>query len=362
MSKRWMIYGANGYTGRLVGELAAHRGLRPVLAGRHEERVAEVATQLNLEHRVFDLGDIEAARRGLEGMSAVLLTAGPFSATSAPMVQACLDTRTHYLDVTGELGVFEEVFFRDEDARRAGIALLPGVGFDVVPTDCLAAMLARELPQAARLEIGIAGLASMSQGTWKSSVEGMARGGFVRRGGRIIPVPAAWRKRVIPFPHKPLTAVTIPWGDVSTAYRSTSIPDIWVYMALPRHMQRILPVADRLKAVLGAPSVQHALKRLVERVVKGPDDQARAHGYSHIWAEAVDASGAYVSGTLSGPDGYSMTADASIRAVGAILDGVVRAGAWTPSQALGAEFVRELDGVTVHPMERGRRPVPPQVG
>ncbi len=357
MSKRWMIYGANGYTGRLVAELAVRRGLQPVLAGRNAERVAAIAAELSLPHRVLDLARPAELRHGLEDVDAVLHTAGPFSATSAPMVQACLDTHTHYLDVTGEIAVFEEVFFRDDDARKAGIALIPGVGFDVVPTDCLAAMVAQELPGATRLEIAILGLGSMSQGTWKSSIEGMARGAFIRRDGRIVPVPAAWKRRRIPFPHKTLDAVTIPWGDVSTAYRTTGIPTIYTYMAFPPAMRRALPIIDRLRPVLRAGRVHNAIQRVVERAVKGPDAQARARGFSDVWVEASDDKGAVVTGTLTGPDGYSMTADAAIRAVLTVLDDMVQPGAWTPARAFGPEFVRKLEGVTIHPLRRDSRPI-----
>jgi len=352
MSKRWMIYGANGYTGKLVARLAVQRGLHPVLAGRHEQRVGAVAREFGLDFRIFALEDPGSLHAGLEGIDAVLHTAGPFSSTSAPMVQSCIDSRVHYLDVTGEIAVFEDVFSRDDDARKAGISLLPGVGFDVVPTDCLAALVARELPSATRLEIAVVGLGALSQGTWKSSIEGMARGGFVRSNGRIVPVPAAWKRRRIPFPHKPLDAVTVPWGDVSTAYRSTGIPDIWVYMALPPAAARLLPVVDKLRPLLAAESVQRGLRKIVERTVQGPDDDMRSRGSSYAWVEATDAMGRRVTGTLTGPEAYTLTADAAIRAVRAVLEGATRPGAWTPSQAFGPEFVQKLDRVTVHAIEK----------
>src|SRR5580658_4360503 len=169
----WMIYGAYGYTGRLVAALATERGELPVLAGRDKRRLRDLGELFELEHRAFDLSDPAAVRRGLEGIDAVAHCAGPFSSTSSPMVDACLDTSTHYLDITGEIDVFETVLARGDEARAAGIALLPGSGFDVVPSDCLAAMLARALPEANRLELAIKMGGGISPGTAKTAMESL---------------------------------------------------------------------------------------------------------------------------------------------------------------------------------------------
>jgi short subunit dehydrogenase-like uncharacterized protein len=144
----WMIYGANGYTGRLIARLAVQRGERPILAGRDAAAVGALAAELDLPHRAVSLHDAAGLREALSGVAVVAHCAGPFDLTAAPMVEACLATGTHYVDITGEIGVFEAVFARDDDARAAGVVLLPGAGFDVVPTDCLAAMLHAALPTA----------------------------------------------------------------------------------------------------------------------------------------------------------------------------------------------------------------------
>src|SRR5262249_13408518 len=144
----WMIYGANGYTGELCARRAKARGERPILAGRSAAKVSALAQELGFEHRAFDLRS-----PNLDGVSLVLHWSGPFSATSRPMVDACLASKAHYLDVTGEAEVFEAVLARDAEAKQRGVALLPGVGFDVVPSDCLAAQLKEKLPTATQLEL-----------------------------------------------------------------------------------------------------------------------------------------------------------------------------------------------------------------
>src|SRR5580658_8010624 len=236
----WMIYGAYGYTGRLVAALATERGELPVLAGRDVRRLRDLGELFELEHRAFDLSDPAAVRRGLEGIEAVAHCAGPFSSTSQPMVDACLATGTHYLDITGEIDVFEAVLARHEEARRAGVVLLPGAGFDVVPSDCLAAMLGRALPGAVRLELALRAAGGVSPGTAKTAMESLGTAGRARVGGVIGPVPADRRRREVEFADGRATAHAIAWGDVATAYHSTGIGDIVVYAAVPPSLAPVM--------------------------------------------------------------------------------------------------------------------------
>ncbi|HSY41621.1 MAG TPA: saccharopine dehydrogenase NADP-binding domain-containing protein, partial [Polyangia bacterium] len=140
-----LIYGANGYTGELCARRAAAEGLPTVLAGRRADVVQALATELGRPHLAFALDRPAAVDAALAGVTAVLNCAGPFSRTAAQLVAACLRAKAHYLDITGELDVLEKMAGRDEEARAAGITLLPGAGFDVVPSDCLAAHLKRRL-------------------------------------------------------------------------------------------------------------------------------------------------------------------------------------------------------------------------
>jgi short subunit dehydrogenase-like uncharacterized protein len=180
-----MIYGANGYTGDLIAREAVRRGLKPVLAGRTAAKVEALATSLGLQARVFDLANAVMTSRGVEGMRLVLHCAGPFSATAAPMMAACLAMRAHYLDITGEISVFEHARTLEATARAASVVVCPGVGFDVIPTDCVAAALKAALPDATHLALGFDSRSGFSPGTAKTSVEGLAQGGKVRQDGRI---------------------------------------------------------------------------------------------------------------------------------------------------------------------------------
>jgi short subunit dehydrogenase-like uncharacterized protein len=346
--KRWLLYGAYGFTGRLIAEEARRRGMSPVVGGRRAEAVQEVADQHDLDAAVFDLDDTDGLARLLEPYDAVVLAAGPFARTSAPVVQACLRARTHYLDITGEVGVFESIFRRDAEARERGVALLPGVGFDVVPTDCLAATLKTALPDATHLELAFAGLSSTSPGTAKTMVEGLPQGGAIRRDGRIVSVPPAYDVKEIPFRDKPRMALTIPWGDVSTAYHSTAIPNIQVYMALPPQLIRGTKLMRPFRKLLGVPVVQDAMKSWVDRNIEGPDAHTRAVAKAQLWGRVHNDAGRSVEGTLVTPETYHLTALTAVEATRRLLEEAPRQGALTPSAAFGADFITSFEGCELH--------------
>ena len=228
-----LVYGATGYTGKLVAQVSGARGSSFILAGRSAERVKAVAKPLGLPWRAFDLGDRDALDAGIKDVVAVLCAAGPFSATSRPIADACIRNGVHYLDITGEIDVFEALAARDAEAKRAGVMLLPGVGFDVVPSDCLAAHLKRRLPDATDLKIYIGGLSSVSRGTAKTMVEGIADAVRLRRNAKVIALNRP-KSGSCDFGNGTKPTVQVSWGDVSTAYYSTDIPNIEVqFEAVP---------------------------------------------------------------------------------------------------------------------------------
>lgn len=339
-----LVYGANGFTGRLIVEEALRKGIRPIVAGRSEGPIESLAREHGLEYEVFALDSPDALARRLEPYAAIVLAAGPFSKTSAPVVEACLRAKTHYLDITGELEVFEAVLGRDREAREAGISLLPGVGFDVVPTDCMAAILKEALPDATHLELAFRGVGEPSRGTMKTTLENLPRGGAIRVNGAITRVPAAYRIKEIPFRDQPRMAMTIPWGDVSTAYHSTGIPNIEVYMAMPPRAIRGVRRMRPLLPLLGAKWVQKRLASWAERNAKGPSDDEIRSGKCQVWGRAEDGDGRAIEATLVTPEAYRLTAMSTVEATRRILDGSVPSGALTPSKAFGAHFIETFAG------------------
>jgi len=343
----FLIYGANGYTGRLAAEHAVAFGLRPVLAGRRRDDVEALAKRLNLECRVFDLGSKKGILDGIRGTSAVLHAAGPFSATSRPMVDACLESGIHYVDVTGEIAVFEAIADRDRDAKAAGVMLLPGAGFDVVPSDCLASHVKQRLPEATRLRLSIGGLGGVSRGTALTMLERVGRGTLVRREGRLVERAGAPRATV-DFGAGLRPAIGMSWGDVATAWRSTGIPDIEVYFEASPKLVRVVRWSRLLRPLLSIGLVSGFLEAQVRRrIPSGPTAERRARSRSVIVAEAWnDATGASVRSRLVTAEAYTLTAWTAVEIAKRASSGGAVPGYQTPATAFGADFILAFPGTT----------------
>ncbi len=339
-----LVYGAYGYTGRLVVREAVRRGVPLVVAGRDEARLRALAAAYDLPGRVFGLSDGARLVQELSAVAAVLHCAGPFVHTSDPMRRACLAAGTHYLDITGEIPVFEAAYAQHDAAVAAGVVLLPGVGFDVVPSDCLAAKVAAACPGAVSLEIAFSGGAGPSRGTLRTMVEGLAAGLVVRRGGTLVERPFGSLERVVELRGRPRRVVAIPWGDVASAFRTTGIGDITVYADLGRGTRpsalRALGCAARLRAV------RRILDGLAARA-RGPSDEARARAPVALWARCIGASGETACGRATVPDGYDLTARTAVEAARRVAAGEVEPGAWTPAAAFGPDFLAGFEGVEV---------------
>jgi len=337
-----LIYGANGYTGTLIVEECMRRGMRPLLAGRRREPLERLARAHDLEVRVAALDDPAALQAMLGGVTLVLHAAGPFFRTSKPMVQACLAAGAHYLDITGEIAVFEGCKGQHEKAVAAGVVIMPGVGFDVVPTDCLAARLSEQLRGASLLELAFAGGGGFSRGTLKTMVLGSPQGGAIRKDGRIVRVPAGWRTQVIPFRDRARVGVTIPWGDVSTAFWSTKIPNIHTYLALPRSAVRSMQLMRFVSPLLAIAPVQRFVEQQIDQRVSGPSAAVRATARMHVWGRVTHADGRSVEGTAETPEGYRLTALAAVESARRVLASAPPPGYHTPSSAFGSAFLESL--------------------
>lgn len=335
-----LIYGSYGYTGQLILDEALDRGLSPTLGGRNEEELQRQAGEHGLESQVFPVSD---AADMLDGVDVLLNCAGPFIHTHEPLVEACVETGTHYLDITGEAEVFEAIAARDNDAAERGVMLLPGVGFDVVPSDCLALHLKERVPTASHLALGFDALDSMSPGTALTVVENIDAGGLVRSDGELRRVPTAWKTRTIDFGDGERTATTIPWGDVSTAYHSTGIPNIEVYTAVGGAELTAMRSSRYLGWLLGSPPVKGLLKSVVRAAVDGPGEEERSGDGSYMWGE-VHNGGSAVS-RLRLPNTYTLTARTAAETLERVLNGDVKPGYQTPATAYGADFVLDIEGV-----------------
>ena len=346
-----LIYGATGYTGKLIAKVAADQGARPILAGRNLEKVEAVAKPLGLTARAFDLRDPGRIDAAIRDVSVVLCIAGPFSATSRPVADACLRNRVHYLDITGEIDVFEALVARDAEAKPRGVTLIPGVGFDVVPSDCLAAHLKRRLPDANDLKLYLSVGANMSRGTAKTMVEAIAAGTRLRRDGLI--VSRDWAETgSCDFGEGEKPTIQVSWGDVATAFHSTGIPNIEVHFEASPAISGLARAPGFIKSFLGLGFMQSLLKSQVDRLPEGPSEAARRAGRAVLVGQARNKAGQTVRTRLRTPEGYSLTAATALDAARRVAAGEVKPGFQTPSRAFGADYILTFDGVIREDLNR----------
>jgi short subunit dehydrogenase-like uncharacterized protein len=345
MSDPLLIYGATGYSGRLIARALTDLGVRPILAGRDGARLAGLAETLGLESRVAPLNHPARLEAAVREVRAVLHAAGPFSETSRPVVDACLRFGTHYLDISGEVAVIEALAQRDAEARQRKVSLMPGIGFDVVAGDCLAAYVARRLPGAERLALGVSGLRFMTRGTARSVVEA-ADYGVVRRDGRITRVPLGSLRHDFDFGAGPRRCLNISWGDVAAAYYTTGIPNIEVYGESTPLLEGFLASSRYFGWLLGSPPLQAWLKASVDMLPEGPTPEERAAARAVLVAEASDRGGRRATARLRTPEVYSFTATIAAAIAERVLRGDLEVGFQTPGRVYGADFVLSFAGVS----------------
>jgi short subunit dehydrogenase-like uncharacterized protein len=346
----WMIYGANGYTGELIACEAKKQGQSPVLAGRSTAKIAALGRLLNLPSRGFSLDTRGAIAQALQGMRLVLNCAGPFSQTADPMMRACIAAKAHYLDITGEVDVLERAHRFDAEAKAAGVVLCPGVGFDVVPTDCIALMLKKALPDATELALGfdLTGR-EMSAGTSKTFVEAMGQSGKIRRNGRLVDFAVGRGLRRIDFGRGEKLAMPIRWGDVASAYYTTDIPNIMVFTPISPVSAAIARLSGAVAPFLRSSSLQKWLKDRIEKRVRGPDAATRERGRSWVWGEARNARGQRQTVRIVTLNGYSLTVYTALAIAEHVLANDCPPGCWTPAALMGEGFVLRMPGTSMLP-------------
>lgn len=343
----FLLYGANGYTGTLIAKMASAFGLKPILAGRSKEAVQSVAETLDLTYKVIDLGDSKALDDALKEVPLVLHAAGPFKFTAKPMIEACIRMKTHYIDITGEIQVYELSKKFDAAAKEAGIMIMPGVGFDVVPTDCIALFLKEKMPDARELKLAFASLGGrLSHGTATTMALGAGEKSAVRRDGKITGVPLGHKGMWVDFGLKKLFVMTIPWGDISTAYSTTGIPNIETYTGVSPKTFKLMKYQGLFNWVLRTSFMRNRELAKIKSRPAGPSDEQRAKSKALVWGEVKNAAGDILQARLTGPDGYTITAEASLIIAKKILAGNFKTGYQTPAGCYGADLIMEVKGVT----------------
>jgi short subunit dehydrogenase-like uncharacterized protein len=341
MSGLLVVYGASGYTGRLILAEARARGVDVVAAGRSRERLAGLGAPVRVAAADHP-GELAAA---FAGARVVINAAGPFHLTAAPVLRACLKVGAHYLDVGGEGPTFEALARYDEPARRAGMMVMPGAGYVVAASDALAAHVARRLPHALRLWFGFSRADPISRGSLASMLDLADSRVTIRRGGRLVAVPSGSLSRAFDFGEGPSPCMLVPWPDPFSAYLTTAIPNIEAHLEADPMTQCAYRTASLFAPALKLPMARLALDVLTQGWPEGPSEAERAATPKIAIAEAEDAYGRRVAARLSTPNVYSFTRDCVVALARRALGGDAPAGFQTPAGAYGPDFPLELPGV-----------------
>ncbi len=345
MGENILIYGAYGYTGSLIVDLAVKKGWRPMVAGRNRDLIRSLAEKYDLKFACFPIHDQKKWDEALAGKDLLMNCAGPFSLTIEEILPACIRNKTNYTDINGEIDVFNYIQNHDLAAKEVGITLLPGIGFDVVPTDCLARFLYEKLPSATHLELAFEGSSGLSRGTALSVLNRFGKGSAFRQDGEIIQCPLASIYKKINYGGKDRLSVCIAWGDVFTAFYTTGIPNIKVFTGMPARTFKALKRASKLTGLIKTRLVQWLGRYYIRKNITGPVEEIRESYRSYIWGRVYDEAGNQVIAEIETPESYKLTAIAAVLCAEKIMAGEAKPGFITPAGAFGADLIMEVDGV-----------------
>ena len=338
-----VVYGSYGYTGKLIVKECLQKGLEVVLAGRNEQALKAQSRETGYPYHVISIDESEKLRDLLSPAALVIHCGGPFVYTAEKMAEACLATNTHYTDITGEIGVLQMLAGLHERARQAQIMILPGAGFDVVPSDCLALHLKNRLPDATHLELAFAmSGGGISRGTAKTTIEGLGEGSCIRQNGKLKSVPLHQGIKDINFGEFSSLAARIPWGDLATAWHTTGIPNIEVFMGINKRLAFFMRLTSNFNWLLRRRWLKKLLSKQADRGAAGPADSKREKARSYLVGRAWNKSGVEVKSEMVTLDGYTLTARTCLLIAEKILRGEYKTGYQTPASAYGSGLIQQI--------------------
>lgn len=342
-----IIYGAYGYTGKLITTECKADGLNVLLAGRDASSLQALSETTDYPYEVCSIDDAPTLRSLLKKGRIVIHCAGPFQTTAKQMVDACLEAGTHYLDITGEYSVFEMLAGYDDKAKQTGILVMPGVGFDVVPTDCLALHLKNRLPRATHLQLAFTmAKGGVSRGTARTMIEGLGTGSIIRKDGNLTSIALGEKVMEVDFGGFKRESLCIPWADIATAWRSTGIPNIEVYSGVGAKTIRMARISNWFNWLIRKRWLKNYLRNKVDSRQRGPGKAHLAAGKSYLWGRVRDSEGNMIEARMKTLNGYLLTAKTTALIAQKLLLEEVDAGYFTPAGYFGEGLIFEVDGTS----------------
>lgn len=321
--KKLLIYGATGYTGRMAAERAKALGLNVEIAGRDGSRLTSLARQLGVPFRVFEVDTLVEA--SLPGISVLLNFAGPFAQTAEALMCACMKAGVDYLDITAEINVYRLAERLGTEAASHSVMLMPGVGWDVVPTDSLAVQVTKRVKDPFALSIALQVPGSMSRGSAMSVSEIIGAGVFTRVDGELVATPDA-TPRHFDFGEGPVLCAPLSFGDLVTGWHSTGIANIAMFVHVSGNA---FPEGD------------------LSQLPDGPSAEERNAHRARAVVEVVGTDGSIARSVIDTVNGYTYTPLSAVEAARRVLSGERHVGFATPSQAFGSGFAQSIVGTYI---------------
>ena len=346
------VYGATGFTGRLVARELERSGADFILAGRNRAKLEELAASLDSgpATRAVPVSDGEGLRDLFEGCATVIACAGPFTLHGEPVLEAAVATGSDYLDTTGEQPFIRLAYDTyGPKAASAGTAVIPAMGFDYVPGDMIASLTATGLGRLDTVRLAYATAFQMTRGTMLSALEMIKGGDLEWRGGRLEPAPQKVDRGRFefdpPLGGQPMTRY--PAGEHLMLPRHLDVRNVETMLSAgsiaPGPVAELTPLVARPAGILMRTPVRKVAGSLISRLPEGPDEESRRAARFTIACEARAADGSRRRGRITGNDVYGITA--AMIAKGAIASAcgdIEASGGLSPAQAFDPNLF--LDG------------------
>lgn len=333
MKHKVLVYGAAGYMGQLFLKTIQHEGIEIVVGARKRFNT-------NVPIRVFSLDTKAEIVQHIQDVKLVINLAGPFKNTAKPLVEACIENGTHYIDIAGEFPELEAVYAYNDVAQKAGVMLMPGAGFGVVPTDLVANLAKHRLPDAIQLKIGYITNGGASRGTLKTVLADINKEGVVLENGAYNKALPAFKSFTLSVNDKQHQLVYNPWrADLFSARISTGIQNIETYANFPGFVVKmmhgkLLWLRDFL------------LKRLINLLPIGPSEKQLNKGNTVCYAEVSNAKGEQATARIEGPEAYVFTAYTLMAIAKKIINDDYKSGYQTPA-LYGTELLEGIPKITI---------------
>jgi len=321
-----LIYGATGYTGRLISQRAKDLNLDFVIAGRSSNDLASLAAALGVEFYTFPVENQDAWKNALEDVNCLINAAGPFKETAVHTIEACIENGVHYLDISAELDSYQLAESLDLAAKEAGVMLISGAGM-FVSYDALALHTALRVESPQKLSVAFRHFGGFSRGSVKSSKNIIDIGMLFREAGEV----KSWKDpqpKSFDFGNGEEECLPTPLGGIILSFKSTGIPNIDEYFQLK------LPAA-------GMPALD------IDSLPDGPTEEERAEGRTKLSAEVTGADGRVVRSIVDAPSGYTLTPLSVVAVACRVLNGKFKSGYQSPASAFGESIINDIPDTSI---------------